>query len=513
MLKRLIYASLAAASLISPALATEAPIRISLNSDIRSTHPSTNRDFNTDTVLLHIVEGLVAFNEKTLPVPMLAEKIDVSADGKLYTFKLRSGVTFHNGAPLTAGDVVWSLKHYLDPATQWYCRAEMTGRIANIIDVKAIDASTVAVSLEKAAPLFLVTLARPDCGETAILHPSSVDANGAWVRPVGTGPYKLGEWRQGQYIDLVPFANYASLPGEPDGFVGGKKALAPLRFMIVPDTSAAKTALLAGGIDVVTDVPSSELLSLRDDRSVRIVSAPTMGITCIVFNTRAPFLKDARIRRAIELSIDVPEIVDGLVGTDAPPNSSLIPSSSSYHDIVQSAVPQRDLPAARKLLAEAGYKGQPIKMMTNRRYADLYDASVAVQGMAAEAGINIQLEVLDWPSQLDSYNRGLYQSMAMIFSGRFDPSLTYDAYTGSRDVNPNRIWEDPDALKLVKQTMETSDRAARQSDFDKLYAMFIDQVPIVVLYNQPSYTIVRPNVTGLKAWASGYPRLWNVSKN
>lgn len=92
---------------------------ISLNGDIRSTSPGVNRDANTDTVMMHIVEGLVAYRENGLPAPLLAQVVDVSEDGKTYTFTLRDNVRFHNGAVLAADDVVWAWQRYLDPATNW----------------------------------------------------------------------------------------------------------------------------------------------------------------------------------------------------------------------------------------------------------------------------------------------------------------------------------------------------------------------------------------------------------
>ena len=114
----ILLAGLAAAVLGAlPALAQE-PLRALINSDIRSTQPGCNRDFNTDSVVLHMVEGLVALNERAAPVPMLAEKVDLSLDGRTYTFTLRSGVHFHNGAPFTSAEVLWSLRRYMDPAMQ-----------------------------------------------------------------------------------------------------------------------------------------------------------------------------------------------------------------------------------------------------------------------------------------------------------------------------------------------------------------------------------------------------------
>src|SRR5690606_39821989 len=118
--------------------------------------------------------------------------------------------------------------------------------------VTPVDAHTVKLVLDKPDPMFLSTLARPDCGMTGILNKASVNADGSWNRPVGTGPFKLGTWSKGSYVELVKFKDYASLGGQVDGYVGNKKPLVDqVRFLVVPDASAAKAALIRGDLDLI----------------------------------------------------------------------------------------------------------------------------------------------------------------------------------------------------------------------------------------------------------------------
>jgi peptide/nickel transport system substrate-binding protein len=198
--------------LASPALAAGDTLRLRLNSDIRSLDPGTNRDGNTDIVQTHLFEGLVGFREDASVGPMLAEKIDVSEDGKTYTFTLRDGVKFSNGEPLTSEDVLFAWKRYTDPATGWRCLNEVDGRGAvKVTNVEAKDGKTVVFTLEKPSALFLATLARPDCGGTGIFHKSSLGPDGKWKEPVTTAPFKLGEWKRGQYVELLRNENYVPL--------------------------------------------------------------------------------------------------------------------------------------------------------------------------------------------------------------------------------------------------------------------------------------------------------------
>lgn len=235
-------------------------VSVAIPADIRSSNPGVNRDFYSDVVLTHVVEGLVAYREDLSVGPMLATNYDVSQDGLTYTFHLRDGVTFQNGAPLTSADVVWSWKRYIDPATQWQCVNFFDGSDGPKVEsIEAPDKQTVVFKLDRKSALFLAYMASIQC-DAGILHPESVDATGQWLKPVGTGPYKFGDWQRDRYVELERFAGYASLPGEPDGLAGGKHPYADhIRFVVTPERSVMKTALFAG--DLVVD--SGDARSLR----------------------------------------------------------------------------------------------------------------------------------------------------------------------------------------------------------------------------------------------------------
>jgi peptide/nickel transport system substrate-binding protein len=487
-------------------------LRVRLAADIRSTDPGTNRDDNTDAVVLHTVEGLVALREDTSIGPMLASDIAVSSDGLRYTFTLRAGVRFHDGAPLTAADVVWSWHRYLDPRTGWRCLPEFDGRgMTKLLSVEAVNARTVVFRFERAAPLILATMARTDCGGSGIMHKTSVGADGKWIAPVGTGPYKFGEWKRGQYVDLVRYDGYASLPGGRDGYTGGKQALAgKLRFMVIPDEVAGKTALYSGAIDVFPEARPIDVDEIRKNPRTKIEVAPSMDMFALLFQTRDPLLRDVRIRRALALSLDTPGIAATVTEGSSKRNNSVIPASSPYYDAVQATGFTRDIPQARKLLAQAGYHGEPIKLIANKRHSESFDTAVLVQAMAAEAGIIIDIEVLDWATQLDRYTKGKYQSMAFIYSARLDPSLSYEMVSGPKATEPRKVWDDPDVQAKLALSIRLSERVRRQAVFDELHRKMLNDVPLIVLFNGADAVGLRKNVIGFKSWAPAKPRLWNV---
>lgn len=418
-------AALAASlALIAPAAATT--LRVHTNADIRSTDPGVNRDANTDGIVLHMVEGLVAYDAKGQPKPLLADRIDVSADGLAYTFHLRKNVTFHNGKPLTADDVVWSWNRYMNPKTGWRCLSDFDGRVRlKVEDVSATDAHTVVFRINQADPLFLSSLARNDCGMTAITHRDSLKPDGAWDKPIGTGPFKLGEWRQREYISLVRFDGYASLPGKPDGYVGAKRPLVDeVRFVVISDPATAKTALASGAIDIMSKVPYSEMGEFEKHPQIATTVSPQLAPTTLPLQTRDGLLSNVKLRQAIAAAIDYEQLVDGVTYGLAKPNNSLIPSASPYFGNAQKRGFVHDTARVRTLLSEAGYKGEKIILTTNKRNLPNFDTAVIAQAMLQQAGINVEIEVLEWGAQQDKWQKGNYQMMSFSYSSRMDPSLS-----------------------------------------------------------------------------------------
>lgn len=487
-------------------------LRARLNSDILATDPGTRRDENTDGVLLHIVEGLVGSREDGSVGPLLASRWSVSADGRTYTFTLRPEVVFHNGAPLTSAEVVWSLQRYLSPQTRWRC-SEVFGPngIARVLAVKALDPHTVEVTLDRAAPMFLTTLTRADCGATGILHPASVAADGSWIAPIGTGPFQLGEWRHNQFVQLKRFARYAPLPGPRDGNVGGKQALVDeVRFMIIPDSSAARAALVRGSLDVIDNLYPSELMGIRSRTDLQFQSVPVLDCYSILMQVRDPTLHDVRIRTAIALTIDAPALAKVITRATATANNSPIPAASPFHHSVESRMRTVDIARARRLLQAAGYDGRPIHIITSRRDPQMFDIAVVIQAMAAQAGVHIQIDSLDWPAHLARYNSGDYQLMVESFSARLDPALSFGLFIGDKRREPRKVWDTPRARELLEKAMQTADAQVRQTLFDQLSIDFLNEVPAIVLFNSARLSVVRAAVTGHQNWMSGQPRLWGV---
>lgn len=514
--RALLLATLALAPLAAQAQTAAQPgtytLRASLVSDIRSTDPGVNREGNTDVVVQHMVEGLVAYREDASVGPLLAEGWTISPDGTGYTFRLRRGVRFHNGAPLTSADVLWTWQRYLNPATQWRCQGEFAGQgHAKIVDISAPDEFTVVFKLDKPSALFLPNMARTDCGASAILHKDSLDAAGAWQKPIGTGPYMFGEWKRGEYVELVRFDGYAARGGERDGFTGNKIAYAQrVRFVFIPDTAALRAALLSGAIHWTASLPPSSIEEMKARQDVNVQLAPGMDMEAFLIQTTDPLLKDLRMRQALAMAIDVRQIAQAVTHGASPYNPSPVPSLSRYNTAAQKVGIPYDPAGAKKLAQEAGYKGQVLKMIATKRWPQIFDAAVLAQAMALQAGINIEIEVLDWAAQLDRYTKGDYQLMSFGYSARLDPALSFEMIMGPKATQPRKVWDDPDAQAVLQKLMTVADPAERQPLVDELHKRFIASVPMLPIYNDPNFIVTRKEVSGARAWPMGMTRLWGV---
>jgi peptide/nickel transport system substrate-binding protein len=494
------------------AIAAPSEIRIALNSDIKTTEPGGQaRDVNTDSVLSHVAESLVAYRGDFTVAPMLAESYDVSKDGRTYTFKLRKGLRFHNGAPVTAADVKWSWERLLKPETRWSCRNLFTGVAVagvDVLSVEARDPQTVVFNLDRASPLFLEGMASPQC-LPAVLHRDSVAADGSWKTPIGTGPFQLTEWKKGQWIVLSRFADYAPATQPASGMAGRKAALVDqLRWLVIPEHAAQKAAMLAGQIDVMIDVDSTDLPFPAGRFNTQV--KPGLDWDAMLLQTEDPLLRDVRIRKAIAAAIDAPALAMAVSDGKSAANPSPISVASRWHSTVLNQRIPYDLKTAKRLLAEAGYRGQRLKLQTNKRYRTMHDNAVIIQAMLAKAGMNVELEVIDWAAQLANYREGRFQMMSFGYSGKIDPSLDLAPLIGRKAKSAFYQWDDRQVDDLVLRISLETERPARQALLEDLHRRMIEQVPILPLFNPDAIEVTGRGVSGYETWPVKMPRLWNV---
>ena len=516
MTKRVLLAAAAAAALALPAAAQEAPrkggtLTMVLNADIRSLEPGINRDGNTDSVAHMIYEGLVGYRADLSVGPQLARSWTVEDDGRTYRFTLRDGAKFHNGAPVTAADVKASWDRQIANKA-WPCARFFNGSSGIKVEgVEAPDANTVVYRLQKASALFLKQLANFQCAVVAI-HPSAFDAEGKWKEAIGTGPFKLKEWRRGEFIAMERVADYVPNPEPASGYAGARVAhVDNLVVRIIPDGSAAEAALVSGAVDILPDIDAHRMEGLKQKGMV-VLTSPGLGWSALLIQTRDPILANVKIRQAIAHALDLQEIADVRTLGLSKANPSSVADPTPYFDKSFLQWPAYDPKKAQALLKEAGYKGEPIRIQTNKRYSGMYDNSVVMQAMLTAAGFKAELEVLEWATQLDNYLKGNFQLQSFGYSARFDPGLMYSAVIGDKDKLKWAQWEDPAAIKLLEEANTTLDEARRKAIFVQLHRMAAEQVPIIGIFFETGLEAAGPNVRGYKPWPAGKPLPWGVWK-
>ncbi len=483
---------------------------VALNADIRSTNPGIDRDANTDSVLHHVVETLVAHSEDMGIAPLLADSWEVSEDGKTYTFALRPDATFHNGAPVTAAEVKWSWDRLLNPDTAWACLRYYDGnRGAKVESVEALDDGHVRFTLAEPSALFLIHLANIQCSPV-VLHPDSLDAEGNWAAPIGTGPYTIKEWRPGEYVLLERFEGYKPRQEPRDGYAGGRVPyLDEIKFLVTPESAVELAGLYAGDIGVVPGLAPSAVEEVRE-RGIDVQTVQGFTWSTLLINSNDPVLSDVKVRQAIAHALDLDQIAEaasfGLVG----PNPSAVPEPSAYRSEAHADWPAYDLDQAKALLAEAGYDGQVIKMQTNKKYQDMFDNAVIIQAMLQAAGLNVELEVLDWATQLENYFETKFQLSSFGYSARLDPALMYNTFVGKKENGGWYQWESDEAIALVDKAAQSLDPAERKALFEQIHRLMAKDIPIYGLYNDALAHAVAPGVEGYTLWASNKPRFWGV---
>jgi peptide/nickel transport system substrate-binding protein len=486
-------------------------IRVAAGDDTPTSMPGNiARNTATDNILSNVVESLVALRADLSVGPMLADSWDISPDGRTYTFHLRHGVLFHDDTPMTSKDVKWSFEFLMKPSSGFECRNVYEGTSGpRVVGVRTPDAYTVVFELDRPNALFLTRMVDPRC-PLAVLSPSSVDRDGHWVKPVATGPYVFSEWRRGQYVLLKPFAHYRPRAEPPSGLAGAKLAHDDARFVVIPDEAAQKSALGAGQIDMMS---VGENPVVPGDSHWRVVSGPGTDPAALLMQTRDPLLDDVRMRRALALALDLPGIVNAVTDGRARYNPSLVPEASTLFTAVHAAGYTKNLAEVKRLLAAAGYKGQTLRLETNRRFGHMYTLAVYAQSLLTQAGITTELDIVEWGKQLADFRSGHFQLMSFGYSARIDPALMYADVLGDKTARPMAQWENADARRLLRSLQGVTDEVTRRQVFEQLHRMMIADVPMLVMYYTPDLLLVSNRLEGVSSWPVRRIRVFNVIKH
>lgn len=335
---------------------------------------------------INIYEGLTRFNSDGSIGPALAASWDVTEGGKVWTFTLHEGVKFHDGTTMDAEDVKFSLDRARAPDST----NAQKQLFAPIESVDAVDAKTVKITLKAPSGNFDFNMA---WGDASIMGPESVATNA--TNPVGTGPFRFGQWVQGDRVELV---------ANPD-YWGTKPALSKATFKFISDPTAAFAAMMAEDIDAFPVFPAPETLAqFSGDPRFQILTGSTEGETILGMNNKQPPLDNVKVRQAIAHAINRQEIIDGaMFGYGTPIGTHFAPHHPDYIDLT--GLSAHDPEKSKALLAEAGVSNLKLRMhLPPPTYARRGGEIIAAQ--LRGVGIDVEITNVEWAQWLEQVFRG-----------------------------------------------------------------------------------------------------------
>jgi peptide/nickel transport system substrate-binding protein len=405
--------------------------------------------------------------------------------------KIRQGVKFQNGDPMTIDDVVFSIDRIIHATFPPYT-VRQRDTVPNIASVDVIDSETIRVTSFKPEPLFETLLDTQQLmvvpkkyimsltGDPAALENADYEAFA--LKPIGTGPYRIAEFVPNQRVVYERF----------DGFWGDKAPFQRITIKRIPELSARLTALKNGEADLITNVPPDQIATIDSDPKLKVESIVTPLFHVVIFNTQNPKMADNRLRRALSLAIDRDALNEALWGGKA-----VVPSTHTFKQFGPLYMPELKTfeynpDEAKRLLKEAGYDGFPIRFDTQAAYyTNALLAVQAIQEMWAAVGVKMQVNVTEQWTGMDPTMMTRIWSNPLYFP---DPAGSFGimwAPTGN-SATEGRFKPDAAYAALWEKFRFSTDLATRKQAYTELMAYIKDDPPVLPLY-QPyeSYGMTR----------------------
>jgi peptide/nickel transport system substrate-binding protein len=422
----------------------------------------------------NVFEGLVTIDRDGQIVPQLATAWTISDDGLTYTFTLREGVKFQNDVAFDSSTAKFTIERIIGADSTNGQKANYTA----ISSVAAPDAGTLVLTLSDRNADLLYWLGYP---AAVMVEPSSAQDNG--TQPVGTGPFKVDEWRKGDRVIMSAW----------DGYWGDAPAVRTVTARFIADPQGQAAALQSGQIDIMGDLSAPELFDqfVDNDDFDTVAGAGEMEVVAGMNNAKPPF-DDLRVRQALMMAIDRPSLVQAVsAGYGTPIGSHFSPASPFYQDMT--ALFPYDPEKAKDLLAEAGYAdGFSFDFkVPNRDYAQR--AAEILQAFFSQIGVTANIESSDFPAAwIQDVFKDTNYDMTII--GHAEP-LDIGIY--ARDPYYFN-YDNPDFKAQMTTIAAATDEAGREAGYRKAQEMLAQDMPALFLYSYPK----------LGVWKSGLQGVW-----
>jgi len=453
-------------------------LRIGLGDDPDGLDPTLSRFYTTRIVFAAMCDKLFDIDEKANIVPQLALSHETSEDGKTVIIKLRPGVKFHDGEPFNAEAAKYSLERHLNMKGS-FRRPEL----AAVDTVEVVDPLTIKLNLKQPfSPLFAQLTDRAGM----MVSPKAAEAAGDKfaLHPVCAGPYKFVERIPQDRIVVEKFADYWN---KDHVFID------KITYLPIVDSTVRLANLRSGGLDMMERVLATDIKTVRDDPKLKLSKAVSLGWFALLINIANgpkadnPLGKDARVRRAFDLSIDR-EALNQVVfnGEFQPGNQWVNPQSPYYQQAFP--IPKRDIAKAKALMKEAGVTGPvTIDFMLGNSPEERAVGEV-LQSMVAETGFDLKLRVVEAATAFKSAEDGDFQLYENNWSGRIDPdgnSVIYQTCGAPQNLGH---YCDKDIDAWHREARAASDLATRKAAYEKITARFLAEGWMIYLYH-PQYLI------------------------
>lgn len=453
-------------------------------------------------VTQHIFETLYTFDKSWKVTPLLAESLpEISADGKTYTIKLRTGITFHDGTDMTSEDVVASLNRW----TKLASRGKQA--VGFIESTEAPDASTVVIKLKQAyAPLTSLLAFN---NSAAIIIPSEKQAE-PMTDFVGTGPYMLKERKADQYIQLARFDGYKSRDGESDGYGGARhQYLDEIRFVPVPDPNTRLEAAVSGQYEYVDSIAVESFDRLKSSSASQPVLLKPFGYPVFVFNTAEGVAKNVEIRKAIRQALSMEDMMAAAFGgTDFyTADGKIYPENFVWSTDagVEGNYNLADPEGAAEAAKAAGYNGEPIRILTSRQYEFHYKMAQVAAEYLKLAGFTVDMQVVDWATLTQ---RRADKALWDIYISH-SPFLPEPALIGSLSTSSPGWWDTPARKAAVDAFTAEVDPDKRIELWAEVQKAIYADVPFMKIGDFNAVSAKSNKLEGVDP--APWPYFWNAS--
>jgi peptide/nickel transport system substrate-binding protein len=467
-------------------------LTMSQPADATTMDPQLQGDVADMNILINMFDCLTTRNAQNQLVPQLATSWR-AVNATTWRFTLRKGVKFHNGEPFNAAAVKYSIERMLNPSTG---SPIVEFKDAGVTGVNVIDDYTADIVSNAPAPIIPQQSALFD---GVMVPPNYIEQNGAAYfakHPVGTGPFKFAGWTPG--VEVAMEAN--------QHYWGGPPSLSQLVIKPVPDSATALASLQSGELDMVTGLVGSDVQPIAGVSGFRIASVPGIRVYFVDIDTETPGpLADVRVRQALNYAIDVKALVKVVLAGYGQRIATLFPSNAFGYDAKVSPYPY-DPQKAKQLLAAAGYpSGFSTTMSANATNSTILQA---IAGQLASVGVNISQKTyaVQTFTEMDYVNHGNALGPTYVVN---NSGWSMDGYSYLQSyIKPSSRssrWNNTEATDLVNTEQTSVNPAARQSAFEKLQNLMIEQAPFIFLYVSdlvlPMSTQVsfQPNALGMQA--------------